>query len=189
MNKKRKKRKNENRIIKWLGFLAIIILGALIIAVTVMIFKDSEASPKENTKKEENTTEVLMDDEEMYSEVDAEYTINTSYGNIVFPEKWKEYVKTEVVEESGYETVQFWVELKGKKPVQVFDIVFGDKGYLVGTIKDDVGKETYVCVESYNTELDDTWTEEEKSIVVSVGHDVNHLLNNLNSLENYVPVE
>lgn len=162
----------------------LIVVFVLVIGVSVIL------TIKDRFNKTNINTEAKSDDikTELYPDDIKDYAIQTTYGDLMFPEEWSQYVQTEVVKTDASETVQFWFQTEGKEKVHIFDIIFGGEGYLLGSIKlNEI--EINVSIESYSYELDDSWTESEKNTIKCVEHDINYLLKNLEKLDGFVESE
>lgn len=177
----RKRVNKEKRLIKLMCGILVSLVCIVITVILVNVLK--------NGKSENSDSPVVENEEEynwVYEGVAGTYDIPTSYGNLVFPDKWKDYVETKIVKKNDCETVEFWFRSSNKEKVHVFDILFGGDGYFVGVIKLSDSEEIYVHVESYGYELNDKWSNEDKAILSGIENDINFLLENLSSLENFV---
>ena len=174
--------KRKNKLI----LIIMIILLCILVVVGIIIFNDKY---NKTVKEETKTDSIEVENEKFYIEDTEGFDIKTSYGNLQFPELWKEYINTEVVTKDDCETIQFWVDLEGKDKIHVFDIMFGGEGYKIGSIKLSNQEEIDVSIESYSYEVDDSWSPTEKEILSAVDHDINYLLEHLTSLEGFIPVE
>lgn len=152
----------------------------MIILVITIAFMDSKNNDTESKKTVQNT--------ELYTEDIEDFSIVTSYGDLLFPKVWKEYIVVEVKKEDDREVVEFWVEFKDKEKVHIFDILFGGEGYKVGTIEISESEEIEVFIKSYSYDLDASWSDEDKKILAAIEYDVNYLLENMKNLDNYTVI-
>lgn len=108
-----------------------------------------------------------------------EMVIDTPYGELRYPSRWKDYLEVVVNEKSGY-AVEFWCKMDGHDAVKLFTVHYGgSKGIAASTAKDSNGKTVEVRMEVQELDLNDTWSNEEKSIAAAMQEDLNYLLSNL----------
>lgn len=99
------------------------------------------------------------------------FTIKTKYGDLKYPEQWKDKIKTVISEEEPY-TVAFMLK-DGK--AKIFALHFGGgEGYLLGTLEKD-GKQVEVFVD--DAELDPK--SKNYDMYCEMQEDVNVILQNL----------
>lgn len=100
----------------------------------------------------------------------AVYPIETKFGNLSYPEKWKDLVKTEITDGEVY-TVSF----SGKTEngyVPIFDLNFnGGDGYLLGTMKVD-GQDVSIYFNEHEIDKE-SMSEEEYNNCCNMCEDVN----------------
>lgn len=123
-------------------------------------------------------------DSDLYSDDVKDFSISTTYGDVYFPEEWKNIMKTSVITDGDKEIVEFRACLEGKEEIHVFDLVFGGDKFELGQIVDG-DKKTAVSINSYLYELDDTWTDEEKMTLSTIEFDINYLINNLEKIDGF----
>ena len=111
-----------------------------------------------------------------YSTDEACFVIETKYGTLEYPEKWKEITKTEIVDSDQYSVKFFCITSAGDIPL--FDLHFGGgKGFLLGTLPQD-GRNISVYLDSF--EIDQTsMTEEEYFNCCAMEEDVNVIISRL----------
>ena len=108
--------------------------------------------------------------------------IATKYGTLLYPLEWEKNLRTEVVDKEEYK-VEFYGTVEGKKEQHLFDLFFnGEKGYNLGTLTTEAGEAVQINIESYDFELDDSWTEDEKFTLYAMQEDINYTIGML--LEN-----
>lgn len=161
-----------------------ILIGILLVIILVLVIVIVKQMNQDNngvTAKSEVT--------ELYPKDTEAMEIKTSYCNLYFPQKWEKNLEIKNEKENGNSVVQFWAKIDKKDPVHIFDIVFGGEEYTVGTITDKNGKKINVNVKSYENDLDDKWTDEEKNTIYAIGEDINYLLLELEKVEGFEAVE
>lgn len=186
INAKRRKRKSNKKIIMIMSVIVIILIAVLIVIGTKKHNKEAEkVDPVVNEEVENTEVENKEESAELYSEDVKAFKIETPYCDLLYPEKWKNIVETEIVSVDGVEEVQFWAKLEGKDKVHLFDIIFGGESNEVGTLEIEDGEAVTVNVVSYEFEEDDSWTEDEKEIIYSLLEDINYILLQLEELDEY----
>jgi len=174
-NKKSEFKRRNKRIVIVLSVIFIV----LILILVVLGIKDKKKDSEGNN----------LVQSELYSEDTKALTIKTSYCELNYPATWEEILHTETISEEGNEVVQFWAELKGKERVHLFDVIFGDDGYEVGTLETKEGDIVTINVLSHDFTPDDTWTEEEKDSIYVMLEDINFLLMKLEEVEGFQSIE
>lgn len=102
--------------------------------------------------------------------------ISTKYGTLLYPKEWESNLRTEVVDKDEYK-VEFYGTVEGKKEQHLFDLSFnGTDGYNLGTLKIESGENVSINIVSYDFELDDTWTEDEKNVICAMQEDINYTI-------------
>lgn len=122
---------------------------------------------------------------DLYAEDMKSFYTETTYGMLEFPERWEPYVSCKRINEDNTEIVQYWVKIENYDEVHIFDIVFGQDGYYVGTIENDNGKSVDVRVISYEAQLGDEWIDEDANTVYAIAEDINYLLVKLNNIQGF----
>lgn len=85
-------------------------------------------------------------------------------------------LRTEVVDKEEYK-VEFYGTVEGKTEQHLFDLLFnGTEGYNLGTLTTETGEAVQINIESYDFELDDTWTEDERFVLYSMQEDINYII-------------
>jgi len=111
--------------------------------------------------------------------------ISTKYGTLLYPLEWEKNLRTEVVDKEEYK-VEFYGTVEGKKEQHLFDLSFnGTEGYNLGTLKTESGEDVQINIESYDFELDDSWTEDEKFTLYAMQEDINYTIGMLSENENF----
>lgn len=105
--------------------------------------------------------------------------VETKYGNLLYPQQWKEYLKIEQEEQGESLCVKFRA-LINETEYTLFDIVIGEEdSESIGTIQDSDGEShnVYVHIED-NMELDNL-SEEEQNRLFAMKEGVNELIAHL----------
>lgn len=111
--------------------------------------------------------------------------IATKYGTLLYPLEWEKNLRTEVVDKEEYK-VEFYGTVEGKKEQHLFDLFFnGEKGYNLGTLTTEAGEAVQINIESYDFELDDSWTEDEKFTLYAMQEDINYTIGMLSENGNF----
>lgn len=163
---KNQRRKNENNFL--IGTLCAIIV-LLAIALIVVLAK----YPKESDEQEENIKNPVSSVEQQMQNEKA-MKIKTKYGNLYYPQKWEENLRTKIVEEDEY-TVKFYGMVEGKEEQHLFSIVFGEQGDKLGSFEKD-GETVNVCVTFEELTINDEWTDTEKNMIYTMQEDINYLI-------------
>ncbi len=104
------------------------------------------------------------------------YAIETKFGKLSYPEKWKELAKIEIVEAPVY-MVKFSTETASGK-IPLVDLTFnGGDGYLLGTMKVD-GKDIAIRIDDYALDQS-TLNEKDYFNCCAMQEDVNVILEHL----------
>ena len=112
--------------------------------------------------------------------------IVTKYGTLLYPKEWESNLRTEIVDSAVYK-VEFYGTVEGKKEQHLFDLIFnGTDGCNLGTLKTESGEDVAINIVSYDLELDDTWTEDEKFTLYAMLEDINYTIGMLAENENFI---
>lgn len=127
----------------------------------------------------ETASQPPQGDPNLPEEDGKEMVIDTPYGGLHYPSRWKDYLEVKVNDKNGY-SVEFLCKVEGHDPVALFVVHYGgSKGIAVSTAKDANGKSVDVRMEVLEIDLDATWSEDDKSIVAAMQEDLNYLLSKL----------
>ncbi len=111
--------------------------------------------------------------------------IATKYGTLLYPHEWEKNLRTEIVDKEEYK-VEFYGTVEGKTEQHLFDLLFnGEKGYNLGTLTTETGEAVQLNIESYDFELDDSWTEDEKFTLYAMQEDINYTIGMLSENGNF----
>ena len=106
----------------------------------------------------------------------ADILVDTPYGELRFPGKWKNYLMTH--QEEGL--IDFYAALPDHEPVLLFTVVFETaSGHASGVITAQNGTQTDLAIVIHDLELPGDWSDDEIDIVYAMQEDMNYLLNKL----------
>lgn len=160
-------------------------------AVSDTITQNAASVPSENTSTdvqnetspaEQETTSITIGSPDDSREA---IEISTKYGTLLYPKEWESNLRTEIVDKDEYK-VEFYGTVEGKKEQHLFDLFFnGEKGYNLGTLTTEAGEAVQINIESYDFELDDSWTEDEKFTLYAMQEDINYTIGMLSENGNF----
>jgi len=105
--------------------------------------------------------------------------VETPYGNLRFPNRWKDSLVLTVDDGEVY-SVTFACKTENHGNHPLFTVYFGgNKGMEAGIICDEKGKATVALVDFFDFSPDNSWSYQEKSLVTSMQEDINYLIQNL----------
>lgn len=111
--------------------------------------------------------------------VSEDLIIHTEYGDLHYPDQWREYIKT--IQEKKSDTIKVTFEFEvDKSDYKLFEILIGgDNGEIIGKLTDNNGiqRNVYLCVAELpvNSGLD----EAEQNRFYAMQEDLNYLIDNL----------
>lgn len=109
----------------------------------------------------------------------TDMAIDTPYGELYYPSRWKSYLSLKTEEKNGY-SVSFYSNVSGHAAQCLFVVYFGsDRGIEIGTVKDDSGRNIRVSIDIISFEPDGSWSEADRNIVYAMQEDMNYLLTKL----------
>lgn len=114
-------------------------------------------------------------------ETRTEIRLDTAYGQLLYPAKWQDLLKTEQPEDR---LLEFRCCLPGKDPQLLFTVLFGigtDGPSAAITAPDGTRTEVYILVAE--PEFDSSWTREETDTYYAMQEDMNYLLDALRSAQ------
>ncbi len=116
--------------------------------------------------------------------------VKTPVGELAFPGEFSDQVRMEEASSDTYHLVRFYGEAAGN-PVILFELAFGgDEGvYAVGTAPDASGNQVPIWLNVQALERGDDWTDEETEQMNLLQSCVNDLLEQINTLDGFVPAE
>lgn len=154
----------------------LLLLGlAVVLSITLFGCGDSDT----DSLLSDTTTAIESTTEDPLTLNPALMEIATKYGNLSYPRRWNEQLRTEVVEKNGYATVEMYGTVGEHEEFHLYDVVFGgDEGVAVGAIEAD-GEKVYVMLISYDIDFDDSWSEDDILTVKAMKEDINYLIDEL----------
>lgn len=106
------------------------------------------------------------------------FAIETPYVTLQYPVMWQDMVRVEQIE-GDVPTVQFFARMSGKEEQHLFDLCFGgQEGDCLGTVEHE-GTSIALNIISYPIQVDESWTEEEVSMLYGMKEDVNVIIDAL----------
>lgn len=170
----------DNMKNKQLKIMIVILIVLVIVMLTVVILKEKELS-KTNDKEQMNSKSVISTIEEQINNEEA-FSIETKYGNLYFPLKWKENIS---IKNNGSDIVEFYGNVNEIREQHLFDIVYGNSSEnIIGSIK--VGEEDInVSFNLYELNIEDEWSDEEVDAFSAMQEDINYLIGMLVKGENF----
>lgn len=109
----------------------------------------------------------------------SDFVIQTEYGDLHYPDQWREYIKT--IQEKKSDTIKVTFEFEvDKSDYKLFEILIGgDNGEIIGKLTDNNGiqRNVYLCIAELpvNSGLD----EAEQNRFYAMQEDLNYLIDNL----------
>lgn len=133
----------------------------------------TEQSTAENST-EPTTEDILTNNPKLMQ-------IATRYGELSYPERWKNIVRTNTVEKNEIWTVEMFAKIGEHPEMHIFDIALGgDEGFCIGTIEDE-GETIYVNLISYDRNTDASWSEDEIQTLRMICEDINYTIEELSA--------
>lgn len=118
-------------------------------------------------------------------QVENPTNIQTPYMQIVLSDQWQSMLRCEVLQETENYSLYFYGRVEGKKEMRLFDLIFGQSdAYLLGTLLVR-GREVGVYVESYDLNIDETWTEQERYDILGMQNQINTILQQLIAMDHF----
>lgn len=149
-----------------------IICFLLLMCIAVNFTGCGSKKLNQDTPNKENDSKKM----DFYTTDEDCFAIETQYGILEYPKKWKEKIKTEIVEADPY-TVKF-ICITSARDIPLFDLNYGGgEGFLLGTIPKD-SKKIPVYLNSFAIDKT-TMSEEEYSTCRAMSEDVNVIISRL----------
>lgn len=112
--------------------------------------------------------------------------IRTPYMEIRLPEQWRQMLRCEILQENNRYTLTFYGHVDGKEEIRLFDLIFGQSdAYRLGTLMQQ-GEEVGVYVESYDMDIDETWSEQQRYDILGMENQINTILQQLMTMDNFI---
>lgn len=146
--------------------LCFVLVISLIICLIIGLLKE----------KEQNNTNL---DEEMATENLKLLEIDTPYGSLYYPDKWKKEMCYKIKENDNV-VISFYGKIEGEKEIQLFDIIFNGKdGNFLGYLE-----ETSVHICFYELDIENI-DEKNKNKIIEMSESATVLINELEKMKNF----
>ena len=185
---------NSKTIIIILSSVIAVCLIVIIVLLCLLLKKSDDNKSSDNKSAVSDTS---MQSETSASTENSSLTVGspddsreaieivTKYGTLLYPKEWESNLRNEIVDSDVYK-VEFYGTVEGKKEQHLFDLLFnGTEGYNLGTLTTETGEAVQINIESYDFELDDSWTEDEKFTLYAMQEDINYTIGMLSENENF----
>ena len=177
--------------------LSSVIAACLIVIIILLCLLLNKSDDSKSSDNKSSLSDTSMQSETSASTENSSLTIgspddsreaieiSTKYGTLLYPKEWESNLRTEIVDSDVYK-VEFYGTVEGKTEQHLFDLSFnGTEGYNLGTLKTESGEDVAINIESYDFELDDTWTEDEQFVLYSMLEDINYTIGMLSENGNF----
>lgn len=109
-------------------------------------------------------------------EDDTPMEIDTNWAVLKYPARWEQYLEVMALEDG----MSFYAKIGEHEAEHMFAVYFeGDKGIEAATVKTKDGGSVTLRLELAQPELDDSWGDDERRILLAMQEDMNYLLMNL----------
>lgn len=111
--------------------------------------------------------------------IPEDVAVHTDYGDLHYPERWREYVT--IRQEQNGNTISVAFETKsGEETYELFEILVGDdSSEVVGSLTDDTGTQRNVYLRVEELPADSDLGETEQTRFYAMQEDLNYLIDNL----------
>lgn len=177
--------------------LSSVIAACLIVIIILLCLLLNKSDDSKSSDNKSSLSDTSMQSETSASTEKSSLTVGspddsreaieivTKYGTLLYPKEWESNLRTEIVDSDVYK-VEFYGTVEGKKEKHLFDLSFnGTEGYNLGTLTTETGEAVQINIESYDFELDDTWTEDEQFVLYSMLEDINYTIGMLSENGNF----
>ena len=118
-------------------------------------------------------------------EVKEDICIDTPYGTLHYPEKWKDNLEIEKQSENNVYSVIFYGDC-GEQKEKLFTVNFGETECIkLGSITSDETSDVKVGIEFSDFVPDDSWSKNDTEIICTMQEDVNYTIEKLQSEDNF----
>ncbi|MBP3310224.1 MAG: hypothetical protein J6L05_05370 [Ruminococcus sp.] len=168
--------------------LSSVIAVCLIVIIVLLCLLLKKSDDKKSSDNKSAVSDTSMQSETSASTENSSLTIGspddsreaieivTKYGTLLYPKEWESNLRTKIVDSDVYK-VEFYGTVEGKTEQHLFDLSFnGTEGYNLGTLTTETGEAVQINIESYDFELDDSWTEDEKFTLYAMQEDINYTI-------------
>ena len=187
-NKNTEKTNNTNNSKTIIIILSSVIAVCLIVIIILLCLLLNKSDDSKSSDNKSALSDTSMQSETSASTENSSLTvgspddsreaieISTKYGTLLYPKEWESNLRTEIVDSDVYK-VKFYGTVEGKTEQHLFDLLFnGTDGYNLGTLKTESGEDVAINIVSYDFELDDSWTEDEKFTLYAMQEDINYTI-------------
>ena len=107
-----------------------------------------------------------------------DFVIRTEYGDLHYPDQWREYIKT--IQEKKSDTIKVTFEFEvDKSDYKLFEILIGgDNGEIIGKLTDNNGIQRNVYLRVAELPVNSGLDEAEQSRFYAMQEDLNYLIDN-----------
>lgn len=128
----------------------------------------------------ENETSSNQENNNADKSIPAEaMVIETSYGDLYYPEQWKEFLQTEEEQKGDVIVIGFRAVIQ-ENTYDLFDVsIGGNEGTIVGQITSEDGTQRAVYIDVADIAEDSQLTEGEQNSLYAMQEDLNYLVDNL----------
>lgn len=134
---------------------------------------------KTNDKIMETTQSYTIEEAPEATVQQTDIIISTQYGDLHYPEQWKEFIRTEQEEKEDVVIVVFKADINGMT-YPLFEVSIGSvDGKPVGQITDAAGNSRNVSVQVDEVLEDPALTEGEQNRLYAMQEDINYVIENL----------
>lgn len=178
--------------------LSSVIAACLIVIIILLCLLLNKSDDSKSSDNKSSLSDTSMQSETSASTENSSLTVGapddsreaieivTKYGTLLYPKEWESNLRTEIVDSDVYK-VEFYGTVEGKKEQHLFDLSFnGTEGYNLGTLTTETGEAVQINIESYDFELDDSWTEDEKNLICAMQEDINYTIGMLAENGNFI---
>lgn len=178
MNKKKtsKKKMRQKRMIKIVA--GIVILGILLAGCIWLIkSKDGSKVGSAQTAAADEQEQGQMQEQEQEPIQEPEHmVIHTKYGELYYPEQWKEYLNMETEEAEDSVKIVFQANINDTM-YPLFEVTIGaENGALVGQVVDADGEKHDVYMHAEEVEEIDNLSQEEQDRLFAMKEGLNYII-------------
>lgn len=139
------------------------------------VVEEMPLEQEENPVEEETEPQT----ESTQPETVQDISVTTPYGSLVYPGKWKEFVRITNVDAQNH-TYVFDCVIPEHDKMHLFSIRFGgNTAEAVGVVLSETGDEIPVCIELDMLTPGAEWSEEESTMLYTMQEDVNYIIDHL----------
>ena len=149
-----------------------------IVCLIVMLIQITGCSSNISNNSEKSNTEIERTEVDSAAEYE-DIVVETKYGNLYFPGKWRECLQVEQCDIENRVEVVFSAKVD-QNVISLFSIVIGDSDDTVaGTLTDIEGKQRSVTVRIEELSENELISQDDLELLYSMQEDLNYLIDNL----------